>query len=277
LYTYTEYQAAADHIRKHLPLEPKVGLILGSGLGMLADETEGAVHIPYAEVPGWPVGTVQGHAARLVAGRLHGQPALIMQGRAHFYEGHSMMAITFPIRVMAQLGIQTLILTNAAGGLNPSYNAGDLMVIKDHIGLPALAGQSPLVGPNDDRIGPRFPSMTNIYDRSLRQIALKIAEQQGIPIHQGVYVNVSGPAFESPAEIRMLRGWGADAVGMSTVPEAIVARHAGLRVAGFSAITNATIDDVDAEKDVNHEEVLEVGRLITPRLAAILRGVLQEL
>jgi purine-nucleoside phosphorylase len=200
-----------------------------------------------------------------------------MQGRLHAYEGHSMQRVTLPVRVMAELGVRTLIVTNAAGGVNPAYRAGDLMLITDHIGFMAIVGGNPLWGPNDDTLGPRFLAMNNAYDRDLRRLALRVAAEQGIELHQGVYGGLGGPVFETPAEVRFLRMAGVDATGMSTVPEVIVARHMGLRVLGISGISNATIDDPDAEAEANHEEVLAAGRELTPKLMALVRGVLQRL
>ena len=200
-----------------------------------------------------------------------------MQGRAHAYEGHSPQRATLPVRVMAELGVRTLIVTNAAGGVNPVYRAGDLMLIVDHIGLMAMVGANPLWGPNDETLGPRFVAMNGAYDRALRQLALEVAAREGIALQQGVYAGLGGPTFETPAEIRFLRMIGADACGMSTVPEVIVARHMGLRVLGISGITNATIADPDSEEVANHEEVLVAGRELTPKLMRLLRGVLEGL
>jgi purine-nucleoside phosphorylase len=199
---------------------------------------------------------------------------MIMQGRNHGYEGLPPQQVTFPIRVMHELGIRTLIVTNAAGGINPTYRAGDLMLIIDHIGLAAMAGKNPLYGPNDDNLGPRFVNMLRAYDPALRQLALQVATELGIELHQGVYAGLAGPTFETPAEVRFLRVMGADAVGMSTVPEVMVARHMDMRVLGISGITNAAIADPDSEAQVDHQEVLEAGRAMAPRLLALLRGVL---
>jgi purine-nucleoside phosphorylase len=270
-------QDAIQAIRQHTDREPAIGLVLGSGLGGLADELDDPVAISYDQIPGWPRSTVHGHSGRLVIGTLEGTMVIAQQGRAHFYEGYTMAQVTFPIRVMHALGVQTLILTNAAGGLNTGYAAGDLMLINDHINFIGLTGNNPLVGPNDDSVGPRFPGMVHTYDADLRQIAHDVAADAEITLHDGVYVCLAGPTFETPAEVRMLRTLGADAAGMSTVPEVIVARHAGMRVAAFSSITNVAIDSIDAEAETNHEEVLEVGRIIVPRLTAILKGVLRRL
>lgn len=275
-YTQADYDAAVRVIRERITIQPTIGMVLGSGLGVLADELEDRVAIPYADIPGWPVSTVHGHSGQLVVGMLEGQAVAVQQGRAHFYEGYAMQQITFPIRVMHFLGIHTVILTNAAGGVDPSFNVGDLMLINDHINIPGLAGNNPLMGPNDDSIGPRFVGLAQAYDRQLREKAQAIAEAQEIPLHQGTYAAVSGPAFETPAEIRMLRVWGANAVGMSTVHEVLVARHAGMRVMACSGITNKAIDAVDTDFETNHEEVLEAGQVIVPRLKTIVRGVLAE-
>jgi purine-nucleoside phosphorylase len=276
-FTRADYEAAATHIQQRTDLQPEIGMILGSGLGTFADSVENPTHIPYGEIPNWPSGSVKGHAGRLVIGHLEGRAVAVMQGRAHFYEGYSMQALGFPVRVMQMMGIKTLVVTNAAGGLNKDFSAGDLMIIKDHIFLPGMAGQNPLMGHNDDSLGPRFPIMTTPYDRTLRDLAFAVAKQEGLHLQEGVYLSLSGPAFETPAEIRMQRAWGADAVGMSTAPEVQVAVHAGMRVLGISSITNESIDDVDSTQDVSHEEVLEIGEVIVPRLVTLLRGILRDM
>jgi purine-nucleoside phosphorylase len=217
---------------------------------------------------------VAGHAGRLVIGRLAGQDVLIMQGRTHAYEGVPVQQLTVPVRVMRELGVHTLIVTNAAGGINPSFRPGDLMLITDHIGLVAMTGLNPLWGPNDESLGPRFPAMSGAYDFALRRLALQVAARLGIELRQGVYAGLAGPAFETPAEVRFLRLIGADAVGMSTVPEVIVARHAGLRVLGISAISNVAVADSDSEEKADHEEVLAAGQALVPRLTALLHGIL---
>jgi purine-nucleoside phosphorylase len=274
--TQQDYQNAVAAIRAKTDLQPTIGLVLGSGLGTLADTLDNRVVIPYADIPGWPKSTVHGHHGNLVIGELEGQVVAAQQGRAHFYEGYSMQEVTFPIRVMHFLGIHTVILTNAAGGINPQYRVGDLMLIEDHINLPGMVGANPLLGPNDDSIGERFVGLAQAYDRSLRTIAQDIAQQHDIPLHSGVYCAVSGPSFETPAEIRMLRTIGADTVGMSTVHEVLVARHAGMRVMACSGVTNEAITAVDTEFETNHEEVLEAGKVIVPRLTTILKGVLKN-
>lgn len=276
-YTYDDYQRAADAVRQKLPQTPTIAMVLGSGLGPLADRIEDATIIPYEDIPRFPQSTVHGHAGRLVVGWLEGQYILVMQGRVHFYEGFEMDALGFPIRMMQLLGIKTLIVTNAAGGLNTSFSQGDLMLIKDHINLTGIAGHNPLMGPNDERLGQRFTPLTTPYDTDLRAIARQVATDQNITLQEGVYVSLAGPAFETPAEIRMLRTIGGDAVGMSTAPEVLVARHAEMRVLGISSITNIAIDDPDTDLDVSHEEVLEVGKTIVPRLMQLLRGILRQL
>lgn len=275
-YTQDDYQQAVQRIQDYTRVAPQIGLVLGSGLGKLADTLAERTVIPYEEIPGWPQSTVHGHSGQLVIGKLEGQVVIAQQGRAHFYEGYSMEQVTFPIRVMHALGVHSVILTNAAGGIEPGFNVGDLMLINDHINFPGLAGNHPLRGANDDNIGPRFVGLAQAYDRKLRELARKIASDAGIPLHEGVYVAVSGPTFETPAEIRMLRTIGANAVGMSTVHEVIVARHAGLRVMACSGITNVAIDEVDSTQETNHEEVLEAGLVIVPRMTQIVRGVLRD-
>ncbi len=272
-----EYREAADYIRSRTHYRPKVGLILGSGLNALADEMLDADRISYADIPHFLRPSVEGHAGQLVLGQLAGQEVAILQGRVHAYEGHSQQEVTLPLRVLIDLGIELLIVTNAAGGLNPTYRAGDLMLITDHIGLIAMTGTNPLWGSNDASLGPRFPAMNKAYDPALRQLALDVAAELGIELRQGVYVGLGGPTFETPAEVRFLRMIGGDATGMSTVPEVIVARHAGLRVLGLSGITNVAIDDPDSVEEANHEEVLAAGKTIGPKLLALLRGVLAAL
>ena len=272
-----DYERAAAVVRQRVDLPTEIGLVLGSGLGGLADLLEGRTVIPYADLPGWPRSTVHGHQGQLVIGKLEGKAVIAQQGRAHFYEGYTLQQVTFPIRVMHQLGVKTLILTNAAGGLNPHYRVGDLMVLNDHINLVGMTGNNPLMGPNDDAVGPRFLGMVHTYDADLRRLAWHAADEAGVPLHEGVYVCLSGPNFETPAEVRMLRGLGGDAVGMSTVHEVLVARHAGMRVMACSGITNVSIDTLDADAETNHEEVLDAGKVLVPRLTAVVRGVLRAL
>jgi purine-nucleoside phosphorylase len=276
-FTSADYQAAADVVRAATALQPKIGLVLGSGLGSLADTLSEKTVIPYSDIPRWPQSTVHGHHGNLVVGKLEGQTVVAQQGRAHFYEGYSMQQITFPVRVMRALGVEMLILTNAAGGIDRHFNVGELMLINDHINFVGMAGQNPLIGANDDNLGPRFVGMAQAYDRKLREIARQVASDNDIPLHEGVYAAVSGPMFETPAEIRALRALGANAVGMSTAHEVVVARHAGMRVMACSGITNVTIDQVDGDFETNHEEVLEAGKVIVPRLTTVLKGVLSTL
>jgi purine-nucleoside phosphorylase len=268
------FEEAAAVIRARTRHQPRVGLVLGSGLGTLAEAVEEADVIPAADIPHWPASTVEGHVGRLVVGRLESQPVLVQQGRAHYYEGHPMQRVTLPIRVMQLLGLEAVILTNAAGAINPEYRPGQVMLITDHLNLLGMGGASPLRGPNDASLGPRFPDMGQAYDRELRQLALAVAAQAGITLHQGVYVGLAGPSFETPADLRFLRLIGADAVGMSTVPEATVARHGGLRVLGFSGISNAA--NLDGSTITTHEEVLAAGQMIVPQLTTLLRGVLRQ-
>ena len=273
----TAYDEAVAAVRERSSHQPRVGLVLGSGLGSLADGLEQRDVIDSRELPGWPHSTVEGHSGNLVLGKLEGQTVVAQQGRVHFYEGYTPQQITFPVRVMFRLGIEILILTNAAGGLRPDWQTGDLMLINDHINLTGMTGANPLMGPNDESFGPRFPGMSQAYDLELRQCALQVAAQAGITLREGVYVCLSGPNFETPAEIRMLRVLGADAVGMSTAHEVVVARHAGIRVMACSGITNVAIDEVNTDLEASHEEVLEAGLVLVPRLTALLRGVLRTL
>lgn len=276
-FTYDEFAEAAAYIRDHTSHQPTIGLILGSGLSPLAEEISAADYIPYEQIPHFPVSGVPGHAGRLVIGTLAGKSVLVMQGRTHFYEGYSMQHITLPVRVMQVLGIKTFMVTNAAGGINPTFQAGDLMLITDHINMVGFGGSHPLLGPNIEQFGPRFPSMTKTYDRHLMQVARQVAQREGIGLQEGVYTGLAGPTFETPAEIRMLRTIGSDAVGMSTVPEVIVANHGGMRILGISSITNVAITDYDSDAETNHEEVLETGKIIVPKLITLLRGILSEI
>jgi purine-nucleoside phosphorylase len=268
-----EIEAAAQYVRVHCRHQPAFGIVLGSGLSALADAVQEPDFIPFDEIPNFPVSSVVGHSGRLVIGKLEGRSVLVMQGRVHFYEGYSMSQVTLPIRMMKVLGVRTVILTNAAGGVNQSFRAGDVMLITDHVNLIGMAGHNPLRGPNDDSFGPRFPDMSQPYDRGLRELALKVAAENQIALQQGVYVCLAGPSFESPADVRFLRLIGADAVGMSTVPETVVARHAGMRVLGLSGISNVLSGEEDGSQ-TTHEEVLEAGRSLVPRMMAVIRGVL---
>ncbi len=270
-----EIDAIAAAVRDRTELKPRIALVLGSGLGALADAVESAVTISSAELPGWPVSSVEGHAGRLVFGTLEGQNVCTIQGRVHFYEGHSMQRLAVPVRVLNRLGAELLIVTNAAGGLNPEFSVADLMMIVDHIFFPGMAGHSPLRGPNLDQFGPRFPDMSRAYDPELIQLALAVAAEHQIPLRQGVYMCLSGPSFETPAEQRLMKLLGADAVGMSTAHEVVVARHAGMRVLGISGITN--VWSLDGSSKASHAEVLQSGAVIGPKLEAIIRGVLRKL
>ncbi len=269
-----EIDRTANFVKKHLARLPKVGLVLGSGLGGLADQVEQPVILEYKDIPNWPLSTIHGHRGRLVIGKLFGVDTLVMQGRTHYYEGYRMDEVTLPIRVMQRLGIGTIILTNAAGAINPDYVPGDVMVLNDHIGLIGMAGLNPLRGPNLDELGPRFPDMSQPYDREWIAKVKAIARQKKIKLHEGVYVCLSGPSFESPADLRFLRVIGADAVGMSTVPETIVARHGKTRVLAFSGISNKA--NLDGNTETTHEEVLEAGKLIVPKLSALIEGFLRD-
>ncbi len=260
-------------IKNQTSLQPVVGIILGSGLSGLADSVQNAVYIAYSDLPNFPVSTVHGHVGRFVIGELEGKPVLVMQGRIHYYEGYTMGEITLPVRVMQRLGIPTMIVTNAAGGVHPDFNPGDVMLITDQINLMGMSGLNPLMGPNLDEIGPRFPDMSQPYDRAFGDIARKVAKENGITLREGIYVGLSGPSFESPADLRFLRLAGADAVGMSTVPEVIVARHGGMRVLGLSGISNKA--NLDGSTITTHEEVIEAGKVITPKVEKIIRGVLR--
>jgi purine-nucleoside phosphorylase len=273
--TLEQIDEAVDAIQRRTSYRPRVGLILGSGLNSLADSVQNPDIIPYGELPNWPVSTVQGHAGRLVIGELEGQIALVMQGRIHFYEGYSMSQITLPVRVMLRLGLEMMFVTNAAGGVNPVFSPGDVMLITDNLNLIAMMGANPLMGPNLDELGPRFPDMSQAYDRKLMDLARQVAREENISLQEGVYCALSGPSFEGPADLRFLRGIGADAVGMSTVPEVIVARHGGLRVLGLSGISNKA--NLDGSTVTTHEEVMEAGKVITPKIEKIIRGVLRSL
>jgi purine-nucleoside phosphorylase len=270
--TVEQIDEAVDRVRQSTSYQPKIGLILGSGLGSLAESIMDADLISTTDLPNWPKSTVEGHSGRLVIGRLEGQIVLALQGRVHFYEGYSMSQVVFPVRVMQRLGIETLIVTNAAGAVNPDFTPGDLMLITDHLGL---LGVNPLIGPNLDVFGPRFPDMSQMYDRALQRIARRVAQENHIPLQEGVYVGLSGPSYESPADLRFLRLAGVDAVGMSTVPEVIAARHGGMRVLGVSGISNKA--NLDGDTQTSHAEVLEAGKAIAPKLEKLLRAILRAL
>lgn len=274
-FSLEQYDQVADAVRSQIDITPRVGLILGSGLGGLSEAVEDATSIPYGDLPLWPVSTVHGHQGRLVIGQLEKQPVIVMQGRAHYYEGYSMAQIGLPVRVMQRLGVQILIVTNAAGAVNPYFNPGELMLITDHLNLIGMAGLNPLRGPNLDTLGPRFPDMSQPYDKILCNLARSAAASAGIKLNEGVYASLAGPSFESPADLRFLRTAGVDAVGMSTVPEVIVARHAGTRVLGISGISNKA--NLDGSTITSHEEVLEAGHKIVPQLTALIRAVLAQI
>jgi purine-nucleoside phosphorylase len=273
--TLQQIDESADAVRKRTTYKPRVALILGSGLNGLADSVQNPDVIPFGELPHMPVSTVQGHMGRLVIGELDGQIVFVMQGRIHFYEGYTMGQVTLPIRIMQRLGIEMLFVTNAAGGVNPDFAPGDVMLITDNLNLIGMTGNNPLFGPNLDEIGPRFPDMSQVYDRELMAKARRAASAENIGLREGVYCCLSGPSFEGPADLRFLRMAGADAVGMSTVPEVIVARHGGLRVMGLSGISNKA--NLDGSTVTTHEEVIEAGKIITPKVEKIIRGVLRSL
>lgn len=268
---WPQYSAAVEFIHSHTILKPKVALILGSGLGVIGGEIAGATTIPYEQIPGFPISTIVGHAGNLILGIWRRCPVVAMQGRFHRYEGYSLKQVTFPVLVMHKLGAQILIVTNAAGGINRSFSAGDLMLITDHLNL---MGDNPLQGPNDESLGPRFPDMSQAYDPQLRSLAQEVAAQQGIDLKQGTYVGVQGPTFETPAEIRMLRAMGADAVGMSTVPEVIVANYLGMRVLGLSCITNMAAGILP--QPLSHEEVLDTSSRVMPVFIKLISGILAK-
>jgi purine-nucleoside phosphorylase len=264
-----------NKIRERITYTPRVAMILGSGLGSFADSIENKIVISSTDLPYWPASTVLGHEGKLVFGTLEGQQVLVLQGRVHYYEGYSMDLVTLPIRVMQRMGIPDLFVTNAAGAINPDYDPGDLMLITDHIGMIGMAGLNPLRGPNLDEIGPRFPDMSQAYDRELCSKARIAAKENAVRLQEGIYICLSGPSFETPADLRFLRGIGADAVGMSTVPEVIVARHGGMRVMGISGISNKA--NLDGNTLTTHAEVLQAGKVIVPKLEKLIRGVLRIL
>jgi purine-nucleoside phosphorylase len=266
---YERAENAARIVRARSSAKPQIAIVLGSGLGGFADEFEDSVALPYREIPGFVTSTAQGHAGKLVIGKVSSVPVLAMQGRVHYYEGYSLEEVTFPIRTFKLLGIETLILTNAAGGIDVQLSQGSLMVISDHLNL---MGVNPLRGPNDERFGPRFPDLTEVYARELQELASEAARELGITARRGVYAALAGPSYETPAEIHMLRAFGADAVGMSTVPEAIVARHMGMKVLGISCITNMAAGI--SEAPINHEEVMETGQKVRESFTQLLRSII---
>lgn len=273
--TLKEIDQTADAVRSRIQTAPRVGIILGSGLGPLADSVENPTIIPYNDLPQWPVSTVIGHRGRLVVGQMENQDVLVMQGRIHFYEGYSMAQVSFPVRVMQRLGVEIFIVTNAAGAVNPEYEPGELMLITDHLNLIGMIGHSPLRGPNLDELGPRFPDMGRAYDLQLAALARQVAGENGITLHEGIYICLAGPSFETPADLRFLRTIEVDAVGMSTVPEVTVAHHGGMRVLGISTISNKA--NLDGLTTTTHEEVLAAGQVVIPLLSTLIRGVLRRL
>ncbi len=267
---FEKVNESCQYINEKITKQPTIGLILGSGLGELADEIDHAVRIPYETIPHFPVSTVEGHAGQLVIGSLLGKEVIAMQGRFHFYEGYSMQEVTFPIRVMKQLGVQLLIVTNACGGMNDRFSPGDLMIITDHLNM---TGTNPLIGPNDERFGPRFPDMSYAYTPALVEFVTKTAEGLQIPIQKGVYAGITGPTYMTAQELIMLRNLGGDVVGMSTVPEVIVARHSGLNVLGISCITDMAIGE--EIEGITHEQVVEVANRTKPTFIKLMKEVVR--
>lgn len=263
---------AATFIKGRLESTPTIGLILGSGLGVLADEIENPVVIPYSEVPHFPTSTVQGHAGQLVIGQLSGKTVIAMQGRFHFYEGYSMQQVTFPVRVMKELGIETMFVTNAAGGINTDFKPGDLMIISDHINN---MGTNPLIGKNEEQLGPRFPDLSEAYCKNLRALAKKVASDINLSVQEGVYIGNTGPTYETPAEVRYLRTMGGDAVGMSTVPEVIIARHAGIKVLGISCISNMAAGILD--QPLTHDEVMETTEMVRENFLTYVKSLVKAI
>lgn len=278
-YSYEDYKETADWLLAHTEQRPEVAIVCGSGLGGLADLLDDKTAFPYEDIPRFPTSTVQGHAGRLVFGKLQGRECVCMQGRFHFYEGYDIHTVAYPVRVFSLLGVKTLVVTNAAGGLNAAYNVGDIMLIKDHINMPGFAGQNPLCGHNDKRFGERFPCMSDAYDRELRRLAEQTAKEQSCDsfLQEGVYCMLAGPTYETIAESRLLQKLGADAVGMSTVPEVVVARHCGLRVLGLSLITNKVVMDYDSEEKANHEEVLKTTEHRTKDLQRLVSNLITKI
>jgi purine-nucleoside phosphorylase len=263
-------EEAAGVVRGRTPLRPAIGVVLGSGLGAFADALDEAVAVPFGEIPHFPASTVAGHGGALVVGRSRGVPVAVLKGRVHFYEGYSLDQVVFPVRVLGRLGVKTLVITNAAGAINRTFAPGDLMVIEDHLNLLG----NPLLGSNEEALGPRFPDMSEAYDRGLRDVAEAACRAACARCHRGVYVALTGPSYETPAEIRMFRTLGADAVGMSTVPEVIAARHMGMRVAGLSCLTNMAAGVTD--KKLDHREVLETGERVKAALLDVLARIVAE-
>ncbi|KAK9538511.1 hypothetical protein VZT92_003674 [Zoarces viviparus] len=276
---YEECRTTADWLLSSTKVRPTVGIVCGSGMGGLAKLLKDPQVFKYSDIPNFPQSTVHGHAGQLVFGTLNGKPCVCMQGRFHLYEGYTVQKITLPMRVFKLMGVKTVFLTNAAGGLNQDYKVGDVMIIKDHINMPGFAGINPLFGPNDERFGVRFPCMSDAYDRELRQLARDVASELGYSdfLQEGVYCVLAGPSFETIAECRMLRNLGADAVGMSTVHEVITARHAGMRCFAMSLISNMSVMSYDSQEKANHEEVLETGRLRAKDLEKLVSTIVGRL
>lgn len=275
-YSFERVQETATWIKSQIekngqPL-PSLGLVLGSGLGSLAEQTENTITMPYEEVPHFPISTIEGHAGELVYGTLENEPVLLMNGRFHMYEGYDAATVVYPIRVMKELGISALIITNASGGIKDEFEPGDLMLIEDHLNL---TSRNPLVGPNDDRFGPRFPDMSEAYSRKLRKIAEETATEVGIHLQKGIYVGILGPSYETPAEIRMFRALGGDAVGMSTVTEVIAAQHAGMEVLGISCISNMAAGML--EQPLSHEEVMETTARVKTSFQQLVRKLVPKI
>ncbi|MDX9865316.1 MAG: purine-nucleoside phosphorylase [Anaerolineaceae bacterium] len=273
--TLAQIDQAVEAIRTRTERKPRVGMILGSGLGDLANLVENPDIIPYKDIPNWPVSTVEGHVGQLVIGELEGQAVMVLQGRAHYYEGYTMGQTTFPVRVMQRMGVEMLFVTNAAGAINPEFEPGDIMLITDNITLLPMAGPNPLRGPNLDEFGQRFPDMSRSYDRDLAQLFRDIAKEKNTAYREGVYICLAGPSFETPADLRFLHTIGCDAVGMSTVPEVIVAHHGGTRVLGVSGISNKA--NLDGSTVTTHEEVLQAGQEIVPKLKTIFLEILRRI
>lgn len=278
-FTYEDVKEIAEFIQTKTAYRPALGIICGSGLGGLVDQVKDAEELSYTQIPGFPVSTVPGHEGKLVFGKLKGKDVLLMKGRAHAYEGYSPQKITLPVRVMHMLGIKTLFVTNAAGGINRSFKVGDIMIIKDHVNLAGFAGCNPLVGVNDERFGPRFPPMSNAYDKPLRELAMTKAKELGFSdfIREGVYSMMVGPNFETVTEAKLLAILGIDATGMSTVPETLVAKHVGMRVFGLSLITNEVVMEYDSPAVANHEEVLETGKQRSKDLQQLVGAIIENM
>lgn len=265
-------EEAKSYIQSQTNVQPQIGLILGSGLGELANDIHDAVRIPYESIPHFPVSTVEGHAGQLVTGRLHNKTVIAMQGRFHYYEGYSMQEVTFPVRVMKALGVDHLIVTNACGGMNPDFKPGDLMLIKDHLNM---TGANPLIGSNEAELGPRFPDMSRAYTPELLELVRETAKSLGIAVQQGVYAGITGPTYMTPAELKMLRKLGGDAVGMSTVPEVIVASHMAMKVIGISCVTDMAIGE--HLEPLSHEQVIEVANRTKPMFISLVREIIARL